>query len=121
MDVAAKNPTSAKEIFLAASRLSNSAERARFLDDACQSNADLRQRIEHMLAAEAIAMTSPLDRMGAMLHPVGMHARSSPAPLVDIENHPSIGPYKLLEEIVREAWGSFIWRCNRNPFAVPSR
>ena len=99
MDVASKNLNSAKEIYLAASRLSNSAERARFLDDVCQSNAELRQRIEHMLAAEAIAITSPLDRMGAMLHPADMHTRSSAAPLVDIEDHPLIGPYQLMEKI----------------------
>ena len=101
MDIAAKNSTTAKDIFLAASRLSNSAERARFLDDVCQSNLDLRKRIEHMLAADESATTSPLDRMGAMLHHPEMDARtrSNQAPLVDAENHPLIGRYKLLEQI----------------------
>ena len=101
MNVAARQPATEKEIFVAACRLSSPVERAQFLEEVCRSKTDLRQRIEQMLAAADSSKTSPLDRMGAMLNPTELEVDAAPlqCPLIDIENHPLIGPYKLLEQI----------------------
>ena len=101
MNIEAKQPTTAKEIFVAACRLSSPVERAQFLQEVCHSDADLRRRIEEMLAAEDDSRTSPLDRMGAMLNPTDLEVDSAPCerPVVDIASHHLIGPYKLLEQI----------------------
>ena len=48
-------PRTQKDIFLAASELSEAAAGARFLDEACAGDAGLRRRIEAVLAAEPAA------------------------------------------------------------------
>ncbi len=95
------NPANERELFLAAVRLSNATERNRYLDEVCGSNATLRQRLGLMLVAEDSAKTNPLDRAGQMidLADVTIDADVFQGPMVDIENHPKIGAYKLLEQI----------------------
>ena len=101
MDVEVKQPTTAKEIFVAACRLSCPVERAEFLDGVCHGNADLRQHIEELMNAAESSRTSPLDRVAEMLNPNDPATDAPPIqhPPVDIDNHPLIGPYKLLEQI----------------------
>jgi serine/threonine protein kinase len=101
MDKNTQKPTSAKELFLTAGRLACPAERAGFLDDACQGNPELRQRVEQLLDAAENSRSSPLDLAGQLLNPTAPNSESPPVPypLVDGEKHPVIGPYKLLEQI----------------------
>ena len=88
-----------RDIFCAVRQQTTADEKAQILDELCADNEPLRRQVVHLLSAAASA--SPLDRVGAMLNPTELKVDSEPSqlPLVDIENHPVIGPYKLLEQI----------------------
>ena len=101
MNLKQKQPATQKEIFVKACEFVDPVQRRNYLDEACRDDEHLRRRIESMLAAEDSERTNPLDRVGAMLDPTDFatDSVSLKRPLVDIENHPLIGPYKLLEQI----------------------
>ena len=101
MNLKQKQPASQKEIFVKACEFVDPVQRRNYLDEACRDDEHLRRRIESMLAAEDSERTNPLDRVGAMLDHTDFatDSVSLKRPLVDIENHPLIGPYKLLEQI----------------------
>ncbi|HUP80393.1 MAG TPA: protein kinase [Pirellula sp.] len=96
MTADAKEKWTPRAIFLAVRQAATPNERAQLLDEMCAGQYDLRQQVEEMLFAAQSAQTNPLDRLAASLNPT----KDALAPLaVDIENHPVIGPYKLLEQI----------------------
>jgi WD40 repeat protein/serine/threonine protein kinase len=92
------DPSPLEAIFFAALEKGSAQERAAYLDEACAGDADLRRRVEKMLAAQAQA--------GSFLEqPAG-------SPVVTIDEQPVsegpgtvIGPYKLLEPIGEGGFG----------------
>jgi serine/threonine protein kinase len=81
-----------KELFLAALEKDHDAERFAYLDEACGSDQDLRQRVDALLGRHAAAgsfLESPPDAGGATKdeQPIAEHPGSV------------IGPYKLMEQI----------------------
>src|SRR5688572_5675798 len=77
-------------IFAEALDQSSPSERAAFLDRACGDRADVRARVEALLAAH--------DRAGPFLHSPPPGVTAGPDPLPERAGT-TIGPYKLLEQI----------------------
>src|SRR5438067_191307 len=71
------------------------AERTPFLDEACQGDAELRARIDRLLAAEpaAAAITDARERL---LSDVARHADIPPPPLEPPPQPTKIGRYHIL-------------------------
>jgi serine/threonine protein kinase len=88
------NQTSALEsIFFAALEKQSPAERRAFLDEACADDAELRRRVEKMLAAQAAA-GSFLDQPALACHATLFHE-----PPISEHAGTVIGAYKLLQQI----------------------
>jgi serine/threonine protein kinase/tetratricopeptide (TPR) repeat protein len=92
------DPSPLEAIFFAALEKGSPPERAAYLDEACAGEADLRRRVEKMLAAQAQA--------GSFLE------QPAHSPVVTVEEQPVsegpgtvIGPYKLLEQIGEGGFG----------------
>lgn len=94
MTADAKEKRTPRAIFLAVRQAATPDERLQLLDEMCAGQRDLRQQVEEMLNAAQSTQTNPLDRLGAMLNAT-KDWRSDSMP--DLEKHPLIGPYKLLE------------------------
>jgi serine/threonine protein kinase len=102
------NAPDLESIFFAALEKRSPAERSAFLDEACAADADLRRRVERMLAAQAEAgsfMESPvLSPLPAGEGP-GVRVRSqTDTQYLTPDTLPEgpgtiIGPYKLLQQI----------------------
>ena len=87
-----ENCHEAREVFIKAVALTTAEERARYLDEACQGQSELRGQVEALLEAHT--------EMGGFLTGKG--------PATDrLEERPGtvIGHYKLLEEIGEGAFG----------------
>ena len=94
------------DIFTAALELADSAERARYLDEACGTRPELRERIEALLRNAAHAsrfLESPPFAADAT---IDQPIREKPGT--------QIGPYKLLQQIGEGGLASFIWRIRRS-------
>ena len=90
-----------REIFCVARNVLQADDQAKLLDERCGNDEVLRQQVERLLAAVSDQKKSPLDRADEMLSPAEL-LNAFPecqAFHIDIENHPMIGPYKLLEQI----------------------
>jgi serine/threonine protein kinase len=75
-----------REIFIAALQRQNAADRSAFLDEACGSNAELREHVE--------ALLSEHDELGSFLEsPAAVLAAPAEQPGIDI------GPYRLVEQV----------------------
>jgi serine/threonine protein kinase/Flp pilus assembly protein TadD len=92
------HPSRLEAIFFAALERGTPQERAAYLEEACQGDADLRRQVEKMLAAQAQA--------GSFLERPGLE------PSITIDEPPLpeqpgtiIGPYKLLEQIGEGGFG----------------
>jgi len=84
---------SVKELFFAALELESSADRSAFLDRHC-SDAELRGRIEELLAADA-RESDFLEAPAAMPDPTSMHESRQRGQ----EPGAAIGPYRLMEVV----------------------
>jgi len=107
---------SERDIFIAALQKENPAERSAFLDQACDSDAALRQRIEVLLQAHENA-GSFLDRPAAKDAVTGEYtpnpAKDAPAAVTSAEEPGSrIGPYKLLQQIGEGGMG-VVWMAEQ--------
>ena len=100
------NPSSDKEIFLAALDLPGS-ERQLYLQSACGGDGALRQRVEALLkAAEETDKLLDQERIQVAMS-VGEGTTPSTEPLAHMERVGSqIGPYKLLQQIGEGGMGS---------------
>src|SRR5260370_40007303 len=88
-----------RDIFIAALNKQNAAERALFLDGACGSNADLRERVEALLRDH--------DQLGSFLEsPAGPPVATVDEPSVAECPGTVIGPYKLLQQIGEGGMGT---------------
>src|SRR5215471_14387940 len=91
----------AKSLFLAASDLTDPADRAAYLDRECGGDADVRARVEALLRANDAA---PLPAAGAN-DATGTHDPDAPAQTADYGDPTTrvgsilAGKYKLIEEI----------------------
>ncbi len=83
------------EIFAAALRITDAADRAAFLGTACAGDADLRQRVESLLAEQ--------DKLGSFLALPDGPPTTDPPPVE--RPGTQIGPYKLLQQIGEGGFG----------------
>ncbi len=86
-----------EQVFFAALEQKSPAERAAYLDAACAEDADLRQRVEKMLAAQAGAasfLEVPVHQAQATIRRTLTEGPGT-----------EIGPYKLLQEIGEGGFG----------------
>ncbi|MFO0903891.1 MAG: protein kinase [Pirellulales bacterium] len=98
----------AKQIFLAAQRLVELAERNAYLDQVCGGDAVLRRTIDAMLQANVDAsQKNPLDRVISLFGAVPADDEEATVDLVGSgDARRMIGPYKLLEPIGRGGFGT---------------
>ena len=95
-----------ESIFEQAIQLENAHECATFLDQACANQPALRQKIESLLKAYS---------KGTFLElPVFAVSETIDMPRIQERPGSQIGRYKLLEQIVKEEWGSSTWRNRPN-------
>jgi serine/threonine protein kinase len=85
-----------RDVFVAALKKSNTAERAAFLDEACAGDATLRQQVETLLREH--------DQLGGFLESPAAATIDAPPPA----ERPGtvIGPYKLLQQIGEGGMGT---------------
>ena len=90
-------------LFEAARQLPDQAQRSAFLAEQCAGNAELRQRLEELLAVEAAAdqfLKSAARSAEALLFTAGPSAKPSGSrPLPDEQLGKRIGRYKILQRI----------------------
>lgn len=94
MNVSSHQPSKAKQVFMHVVELASEVERAEYLESACAGDPQLRQLVEEMVAAAS--RTSPLDWVTSDFKP---DTKSFDSLRADMEDHPLIGPYKLMEKI----------------------
>ena len=87
-------PSSEKSIFLEAVEKTSAAERARYLDQACADDRELRARVEALLEAHA----RPQRLLDAPAAPAPGLAGTIDQPMTERPGT-MIGPYKLMEQI----------------------
>src|SRR3954463_16570937 len=102
------DPKRAKSLFLAASDLAAPAERAAYLDRECGGEADLRARVEALLAADAAPAPGTGSADDAAQDPGAGWARPRAPAASDAPGLILAGKYKLLERIGEGGMGS-VW------------
>lgn len=91
----------AEDIFLAVLDKNTPAQRMEYLNDACGDNAELRAKVNDLLHSN--------DEAGSFLDgPLFDSAPTFDQPPRELPGA-VIGPYKLLEQIAKEAWVWFTW------------
>src|ERR1019366_66162 len=100
-------PVNERDLFIAALQIEDSAERSAYLDKACGDDAELRQRVEALLAAFRQAgsfLQQPAASPAATSHasPAGPAVDGTPAG----RSGAVIGPYKLLQQIGEGGMGT---------------
>lgn len=94
-----------REIFIAASRIADPAERERFISRACGDDSTRCTIIAKLLAVQAAGGFSPLDNVLKQLAPDAADDATAPQPGSDMD-HRMIDRYKLLEPIGEGGFGT---------------
>ena len=99
-----------RSIFLAALDRPDPADRAAYLDQACAGDADLRHRVEDLLAAhnepgDFLEAPADLDDITDQFGEEGPDDRPAPSPIIEGPGT-RIGPYKLLQKIGEGGMGA---------------
>ena len=100
-----------RSIFAAALDIADAAERATYLDQVCGDNADLRRRLDELLAAQ--------EKLGSFLaRPLALpQATTDGEPLTERPGT-VIGPYKLIEQIGEGGMGLVFVAEQQHPSAL---
>src|ERR1700677_3091693 len=93
-----------QSVFLAASEIEGPAERAKFLDGACDGDADLRFRVEALLRAHNES-DSLLDQTALAAHPAEDVPLGFLAPATRHDSLGRIGHYEVLQVLGQGGFG----------------
>lgn len=100
-------PSRLREIFAAALDLPDESQRRAWLEQTCGSDLALLRQVQELLAAHRDQHAGPLDAVIQQLHfDETLAAPPTPAPPLNLEEHPVIGPYKLLQRLGEGGMGT---------------
>ena len=103
-----------RDIFIEALEKDDPSERAALLDEACQADAELRKRVQRLLAEHERQESFILDTPPTGLHAMGDQPLSERPGTV-------IGPYKLLQQIGEGGMGIVYMSQQEHPSSAPLR
>lgn len=106
-----------RELFAAALDLQNATERQLLVSQVCAESPELGGRLRELLEAHDQRLDNPLDDVVQQLHfDETLCSTDKSEPVFDIDSHPVVGKYKLLELIGEGGMGAVYMAQQSEPF-----